>query len=259
MNKLLSSWESLCAASRVLRFVDINLRGIGQVMFQDNPLTGALFLAAIAWGSYAAGVPQVALCGVLAIVVATLTAQWLRVDQASLRAGLFGYNGVLVGLALATFIAPGPLLYAYVVLGAAVSVVATLGTANAVKPFGVAALTVPVRARHVAAAARDVRVRRARRHRAAGRERHRAVRTGRGRTRVTVGDFVRGRPGQHFAGVPQGQRRSGVAAARRTGGEFARGGGVRARRRDRSRSPRHICSAPRANSSPPACSASLPC
>jgi urea transporter len=143
MNKFLSSWESLCTGSGALRFVDINLRGIGQVMFQDNPLTGALFLAAIAWGSYAGGVPQVALCGVLAVVVATLTAQWLRVDAASLRAGLFGYNGVLVGLALATFIAPGPLLWAYVVLGAAVSVVATLGTANAVKPFGVAALTFP--------------------------------------------------------------------------------------------------------------------
>ena len=143
MNKFLSWWESLCTGSGALRFVDINLRGIGQVMFQDNPLTGALFLAAIAWGSYAGGVPQVALCGVLAVVVATLTAQWLRVDAASLRAGLYGYNGVLVGLALGTFIAPGPLLYAYVVLGAAVSVVATLGTANAVKPFGVAALTFP--------------------------------------------------------------------------------------------------------------------
>jgi urea transporter len=143
MKQYMSGWESPCASSNALRFVDVNLRGIGQVMFQDNPLTGALFLAAIAWGSYAAGVPQVALCGVLAIVVATLTAQWLRVDQASLRAGLFGYNGVLVGLALATFLAPGPLLYAYVALGAAVSVVATLGTANALKPFGVAALTGP--------------------------------------------------------------------------------------------------------------------
>jgi urea transporter len=143
MNRLLTSWESLCAGSGALRFVDVNLRGIGQVMFQDNPLTGALFLAAIAWGSYAGGVPQVALCGVLAVVVATLTAHWLRADAASLHAGLYGYNGVLVGLALATFIAPGPLLYAYVVLGAAVSVVATLGTANAVKPFGVAALTFP--------------------------------------------------------------------------------------------------------------------
>ena len=50
---------------------------------------------------------------------------------------------MLVGLALATFIAPGPSLWVYVVLGAAVSVVATLGTANALKPFGVAALTFP--------------------------------------------------------------------------------------------------------------------
>ena len=88
MEKLLAKWERLCASSRLLRFVDINLRGIGQVMFQDNPLTGALFLAAIGWGSYAAGAPRVAIAGLLAVVVATLTAQWLRVDEsaASLRA-----------------------------------------------------------------------------------------------------------------------------------------------------------------------------
>ena len=63
MEKLLAKWESLCASSGLLRFVDINLRGIGQVMFQNNPLSGALFLAAIGWGSYAAGVPQVAIGG----------------------------------------------------------------------------------------------------------------------------------------------------------------------------------------------------
>ena len=143
MEKLLAKWERLCASSGILRFVDINLRGVGQVMFQNNPLTGALFLAAIGWGSYAAGAPHVAIAGLLAVVVATLTAQWLRVDEASLASGLYGYNGILVGLALATFLAPGPLLWVYVVLGAAVSVVVMLGTANAVKPWGVAALTFP--------------------------------------------------------------------------------------------------------------------
>jgi urea transporter len=50
---------------------------------------------------------------------------------------------VLVGLALTTFLAPGPLLWAYVVLGAAVSVVVMLGSANAVKSLGVSALTFP--------------------------------------------------------------------------------------------------------------------
>ncbi len=56
---------------------------------------------------------------------------------------MYGYNGVLVGLALTTFLAPGPLLWAYVVLGAAVSVVVMLGSANAVKSLGVSALTFP--------------------------------------------------------------------------------------------------------------------
>ena len=98
MNKLLSAWEAACASSGALRFIDINLRGIGQVMFQDNPLTGALFLAAIGWGSYSADVPQVALGGAIAVVVATLTAQWLRADRAALHSGLYGYNAVLVRL-----------------------------------------------------------------------------------------------------------------------------------------------------------------
>ena len=34
-------WEALCSRSPALRFLDIALRGFGQVMFQDNPLTGA--------------------------------------------------------------------------------------------------------------------------------------------------------------------------------------------------------------------------
>jgi urea transporter len=143
MEKPLAKWEGLCASSRILRFVDINLRGIAQVMFQDNPLTGALFLAAIGWGSYAAGVPQVAIAGLLAVVVATLTAQWLHADEVSLNSGLYGYNAFLVGLALATFLAPSALLWGYVVVGAAASVVLQHEIINAIKPWGVSALTFP--------------------------------------------------------------------------------------------------------------------
>ena len=158
MNKLLSAWEARCASSGVLRFVDVNLRGIGQVMFQDNPLTGALFLAAIAWGSYAAGVPQIAIARRASRSSSRRSPRnGCASTETSLRAGLYGYNGVLVGLALATFIAPGPLLWVYVVLGAAVSVVVMLGTANVVKPWGVSALTFPFVLDHLAAAARDVR------------------------------------------------------------------------------------------------------
>jgi urea transporter len=143
VEKILAKWESLSASSGALRFLDINLRSTGQVMFQNNPVTGILFLAAIAWGSYAAGVPRVAIAGVLAVVVANLTAQWLRVDNEPLYSGLYGYNGILVGLALATFLSSNALMWVYVVLGAAVSVIAMLGTANTVKPLGLSSLTFP--------------------------------------------------------------------------------------------------------------------
>ena len=143
MNGMLKGWERACAGSAVLRFIDVNLRGIGQVMFQDNPLSGLLFFIGIGWGSYAAGMPQVAVGGLVALVAGTLTAQWLRVDAADLGAGLYGYNAYLVGLAFGTFLSVTPLWWAYVVLGGAVSVVATLGTANVFKTWGVAALTAP--------------------------------------------------------------------------------------------------------------------
>ena len=143
MNGLLAWWKGCCDSSKLLRFVDLNLRGIGQVMFQDNPLSGLLFFLAIAWGSYAAGLPQVAIGGLVAVVAGTLAAQWLLVDADGLAAGLYGYNAYLVGLALGTFLAVSPLWWVYVALGGAVSVVATLAIANLFKTWGVAALTAP--------------------------------------------------------------------------------------------------------------------
>jgi len=143
MKALLAWWEGLCTGSKVLRFADLNLRGIGQVMFQDNPLSGLLFFIAIAWGSFAAGMPQVAIGGLVAVVAGTLTAQWLRVDASGLAAGLYGYNAYLVGLAFGTFLGVSPLWWIYVVLAGAVSVPVTLAIANVFKSWGVAALTAP--------------------------------------------------------------------------------------------------------------------
>jgi urea transporter len=143
MNTLVAPWTRWCASSPLLRFVDVNLRSVGQVMFQDNPLSGALFLIGIGWASYVAGAPEIVIGGIVAVIVATIAAQWLHVDHTSQAAGLYGYNAVLVGLAVMTFLGPGPLRFVYVVLGAAVSVVVMLGTAYAVKPLGVSALTFP--------------------------------------------------------------------------------------------------------------------
>jgi len=143
MKAWLGPWEDRCTSSRVLRFVDVNLRGIGQVMFQDNPLSGLLFFVAIAWGSAAAGVPQVAAGGLVALLAATLASYWLRVDAGALNAGLCGFNGYLVGLAVATFMPPSPLMWLSCVLGGAVSVVFMLAVARVCKTWSVPALTAP--------------------------------------------------------------------------------------------------------------------
>ena len=136
-------FERAAAASPPLRFVDVALRGLGQVMFQDNPLTGLCFLAAIVWGAVATGQPFVAIAGVLALVVATATALAIGVDRTAWRAGLHGFNGVLTGLALATFLAPGPMLVVFVIIGAALSVPVTLATSRWLAPHGLPGLTFP--------------------------------------------------------------------------------------------------------------------
>ena len=127
----------------MLRLLDVHLRGIGQVMFQNHPLSGLLFLAALVWGAAAADAWPVLAGGLLGLMAGTFTARWLQVDAANLGAGLYGYNALLVGLALPTFLEPSPLLWFYVLLGGAVSVVCTLGTAQVAGAFRVAALTFP--------------------------------------------------------------------------------------------------------------------
>ena len=77
------------------------LRGSGQVMFQNHAGCGAFFLAGIAVGSP----PAVTVAALLGLVVSTLATP--KEDR---QDGLGGYNGILIGAALGTFLAPQPLL-----------------------------------------------------------------------------------------------------------------------------------------------------
>lgn len=138
-----SAWIRMVNTNPVLRFVDVNLRGAGQVIFQDNPLTGLFFLAAIGWGAAQGGALQIAIGALIALLVATITAILLDADEASLRQGLFGFNGILVGAAVPTFLAATPAMWALVVVGAAVSTITMLAVSNVMKTWGTPALTFP--------------------------------------------------------------------------------------------------------------------
>lgn len=143
MNRMATWWKDVTERSRALRLIDIHLRGAGQVMLQNNPLTGLLFIVGIFWGSIASGNLQPAIGAVVGLMVATLTAVLLRCHKTSLDDGLFGFNGILVGVAVPTFLVMGPAAWFLLVVGTAVSTIAMLAISHVTKLWGVPALTFP--------------------------------------------------------------------------------------------------------------------
>jgi urea transporter len=132
------SWATMAQRNPAVGVVDTLLRGVGQVMFQNNPLTGLLFLVGILVNSFKFGG-----AGLLGLAASTLAAYLLGTDRTLIRAGLFGFNGVLVGIALAFFFEFDVLLAVYIVLGAAVSTIVMMALINLLTPWDMPALTAP--------------------------------------------------------------------------------------------------------------------
>ncbi|XP_026721652.1 urea transporter 2-like [Athene cunicularia] len=86
----------------MIQFIDWVLRGISQVMFVNNPLSGLVVVA-----GFLVQNPWWTLTGCLGTVVSTFAALILGQDRSAIAAGLYGYNGVLVGLLMAVFSAKG--------------------------------------------------------------------------------------------------------------------------------------------------------
>lgn len=129
-----------------LGFVDWVLRGIGQVVFQNNPISGAVILAATFFNSWTYGF----IC-LLGAIVSTLTAMALKADKGLIRDGLFGFNGALVGLALVAFTSenfrtgafPSAHMLIYIVFAAALTSIVFSSIAALLGPHKVAPLTMP--------------------------------------------------------------------------------------------------------------------
>ena len=81
-----------------MRFLLIILRGIGQVMFQNNIYSGFLFLVGIFFNSWLLGLA--ALSGTL---ISTCSALILRYPREDVKNGLYGFNGALTGIAILCF------------------------------------------------------------------------------------------------------------------------------------------------------------
>lgn len=73
-------------------------RGVGQVMFQNNALSGVLMLIGI-------GCNSMIMCffALLGTIISTLTAIALKYDRENIENGLYGFNGTLVAIAVPCF------------------------------------------------------------------------------------------------------------------------------------------------------------
>ncbi|TWX68675.1 urea transporter [Colwellia demingiae] len=71
------------------------LRGVGQVMLQDNWLSGAIFCCALLFSSY-----KKAVWAILGSLIGLLVATTFGFSQEKAMMGLYGFNGCLVAIAL---------------------------------------------------------------------------------------------------------------------------------------------------------------
>jgi len=79
------------------------LRGLGQVIFINNPVSGLLLLLALLLQS-----PWMALFAAVGTVTANLTARALAAETTAWSNGIYGFNGALLGAAVAAFALVGP-------------------------------------------------------------------------------------------------------------------------------------------------------
>nr|QRW33319.1 urea transporter b [Lateolabrax maculatus] len=86
----------------VIQLLDWIFRGVAQVMFVNNPLSGLLITSGLLLQN-----PWWALNGLLGTLVSTVSAILLRQNREAVSTGLYGYNGTLVGILMAVFSAKG--------------------------------------------------------------------------------------------------------------------------------------------------------
>lgn len=96
------------------------LRGVGQVFFQENALTGALFVLGIAMSS-----PLMAFGAVVGSAIGSAVAWKLKYDKGEILGGIYGFNSTLVGIASFFFFPPGLLLLGLLIVGCVVAAVVT--------------------------------------------------------------------------------------------------------------------------------------
>ena len=94
-------------------FATVLLKGVGQIMLQENAMTGLLFLIGIFYGSITMGI-----AALLAVLCGTVTSILLKYDRSEIDKGLYGFSAALVGVGMIVFLKPLFITWILIVIGA---------------------------------------------------------------------------------------------------------------------------------------------
>ena len=115
------------------------LHGLSQVFFQENLITGILFLIGLFVSSRR--------CFTMALIGSALGnayAWLLGASEPAIRSGAFGFNSVLTAIALGSvFLKPTKMAFAYSILGTVLTTVTFAAISAAFEPIGMPAMTLP--------------------------------------------------------------------------------------------------------------------
>lgn len=97
-------------------FINQSLKGLGQIMLQDNSLTGLLFLMGIFIGSVDMGIAVI-----ISVCVATIAVRLFKFETSNINQGLYGFNAALIGVAIILFCKPTLFIWCCIFIGAILS------------------------------------------------------------------------------------------------------------------------------------------
>ena len=121
--------------------IKLFLKGIpnsySQVFFSDNRVF-AIILLVITFIDLFAGV-----MGLISVITTNLVGFLLGFDKRTLSRGLFGFNSLLVGLALGVYFEPGLLLLIIVILGAILTLLISVSMQGVIGKYTLPFLSIP--------------------------------------------------------------------------------------------------------------------
>jgi urea transporter len=116
---LKENWLRLVETNVLCNFIDVLLRGYGQVFFCNNPLVGLIILI---------GFVDNPISGILSLICsicATGTAILIRAEHSFIKSGLFSCSGALIGLAFSVYLPVNLLLILFLIPAGVLSAVLT--------------------------------------------------------------------------------------------------------------------------------------